>query len=181
MFTFEICGVAPSTEQRREPRPDHSAFAILRHVHRHADSQTQEVVAGGAAANWELPPRFLSCLRAATMFHDFYKRSNINVRSTAKRRTGRARDVGMHVCTKKTPPIPRKGPPQPQRGPLPPPLSPAPREIFFVLRVRLFSPLFCSVGLHAHCHWRCPPCLCHWRCPPCIIRMYRVVLDYSRE
>ena len=136
------------------------------------------MVAGGAAANWELPPRFLSCLRAATMFHD--KRSNINVRSTAKRRTGRARDVGMHVCTKKTPPIPRKGPPQPQRGPLPPPLSPAPREIFFVLRVRLFSPLFCSVGLHAHCHWRCPPCLCHWRCPPCIIRMYRVVLVYSR-
>ena len=116
MFTFEICGVAPSTEQRREPRPDHSAFAILRHVHRQADSQTQEVVAGGAAANWELPPRFLSCLRAATMFHDFYKRSNINVRSTAKRRTGRARDVGMHVCTKKTPPIPRKGPPAAAEG-----------------------------------------------------------------
>ena len=37
--------------------------------------------------------------------------------------------------------------------------------------LRLVSPLFCSVGLYAHCHW--------W-CPPCLIRRYRVVLVYSR-
>jgi hypothetical protein len=37
--------------------------------------------------------------------------------------------------------------------------------------LRLVSPLFCSVGLYAHCHW--------W-CPPCLIRRHRVVLVYSR-
>ena len=53
------------------------------------------------------------------------------------------------------------------RKPLP--AAPSPHLIFRAPSG--FTSLFCSVGLYAHCHW--------W-CPPCLIRRYRVVLVYSR-
>ena len=65
------------------------------------------------------------------------------------------------------PPIPQKGPPAAAEG-HPRPLSPPDLSCSVC---GLVSPPFYSVGLYAHCHWRCPPCL---------IRRYRVVLVYSR-
>jgi hypothetical protein len=61
---------------------------------------------------------------------------------------------------------PARGLPQPQRATP----APSPHLSGLSCSVCLVSPLFCSVGLHAHCHWRCPPCL---------VRRYRVVLVYS--
>ena len=62
------------------------------------------------------------------------------------------------------PPSPERGLPQPQRA------TPAPSPQLISLVLRLVSPLFCSVGLYAHCHWSCPLCL---------VRRYGVVLVYS--
>ena len=52
------------------------------------------------------------------------------------------------------PPHPPKGAsdPQPQRA------TPAPSP-HLIFRAPSGSPLFCSVGLYAHYHWRCPLCL----------------------
>ena len=65
-----------------------------------------------------------------------------------------------------TPLSPARGLPQPQRATP----APSPHLSGLSCSVCLVSPLFCSVGLHANCHWRCPPCL---------VRRYRVVLVYS--
>jgi hypothetical protein len=141
----------------------------------HTDKQTarhRKWSLGGRPRIGNCPPAFyLVCAlrRCFTIFKNL-----LIISMCAVRRKGEQGGPAMSACMcapKRRPPSPERGLPQPQRA-TPATLSPAPREIFFVLRVRLFSPLFCSVGLHAHCHWRCPPCLCHWRCPPCIIRMY---------
>ena len=85
--------------------------------------------------------------------------------SLKKKASPLLRGCGVRPSLSPLPPHPPKGASRSRRGPLPRPLSP---PASFVLR--LVSPLFCSVGLYAHCHW--------W-CPPCLIRRYRVVLVYQ--
>jgi hypothetical protein len=59
----------------------------------------------------------------------------------------------QNPCSARPPPSPPQGASHSRSGPLPPPL---PTWSFVE---GLVSPLLCSVGLYARCHWRCPPYL----------------------